>query len=243
MPNLNNQYQNHSGGQAPEFTISRGRKIAAISMAVFGLGILAYWAIDTNRTIMGRNMENPPSPPLTKGAGIENGPTSGDEAQNAEELKAKDTDSDGLNDYDEQYVYHTSPYLEDSDSDQIKDNEEVAANKNPNCPEGRVCADLRTDISTSTTPTNNLDNQIETLLDMQARTESAAKAISQNQGTSSSSGVAGDLENSAAKILGGQIDAKSLRQVLLGSGMDKALLDKINDEQLMATYQEALRQK
>lgn len=54
-------------------------------------------------------------------------------------LKAKDTDGDGLSDYDELYVYHTSPYIKDTDSDGIDDGTEVKNGTDPNCPQGKDC--------------------------------------------------------------------------------------------------------
>ncbi len=54
-------------------------------------------------------------------------------------LHYRDTDFDGLNDFDELYVYGTSPYLADTDSDGVNDKEEIAAGKNPVCAEGRAC--------------------------------------------------------------------------------------------------------
>src|SRR3989344_3458461 len=51
----------------------------------------------------------------------------------AAELSVKDTDGDGLNDYDELYIYKTSPYLEDSDSDGVSDSAEIQKGTNPNC--------------------------------------------------------------------------------------------------------------
>ncbi len=56
-----------------------------------------------------------------------------------EALKKKDTDTDGLSDYDELYVYKTSPYLKDSDSDGVEDKTEVFGGTDPNCPVGKVC--------------------------------------------------------------------------------------------------------
>jgi len=55
-------------------------------------------------------------------------------------LKNKDSDSDGLNDWDELNVYHTSPYLKDSDGDGYDDNAEVTGNEDPNCPRGQSCS-------------------------------------------------------------------------------------------------------
>lgn len=54
-------------------------------------------------------------------------------------LRQRDTDKDGLSDYDELNVYGTSPYLPDSDSDSINDYDEIAANSDPNCPRGKNC--------------------------------------------------------------------------------------------------------
>jgi hypothetical protein len=61
------------------------------------------------------------------------------EAERVEGMKTKDTDNDGLNDYEESFVFKTSPYLEDSDSDGDNDRVELAAGQNPNCPKGTDC--------------------------------------------------------------------------------------------------------
>jgi hypothetical protein len=54
----------------------------------------------------------------------------------------KDTDGDGLTDYEEQFVYKTSPYLEDSDSDGVADKDEIDAGHDPNCPGTESCNTL-----------------------------------------------------------------------------------------------------
>jgi hypothetical protein len=54
-------------------------------------------------------------------------------------LRLKDTDGDGLNDWDELNTYRTSPYLADSDSDGLQDGIEVSRGTDPNCPQGRDC--------------------------------------------------------------------------------------------------------
>jgi len=55
------------------------------------------------------------------------------------ELKVKDTDHDGLTDYQELYQYHTSIFLEDTDSDGHTDYDEVMDGEEPLCPRGEDC--------------------------------------------------------------------------------------------------------
>jgi hypothetical protein len=64
------------------------------------------------------------------------------EQERVEALKTKDTDADGLSDFDETYVFKISPYLADSDSDGIADKTELEKGTNPNCPEGKDCGPL-----------------------------------------------------------------------------------------------------
>lgn len=59
--------------------------------------------------------------------------------QIADDPRHKDTDKDGLSDFDELYIYKTSPYLEDTDSDGKNDAEELSGGTDPNCPEGKEC--------------------------------------------------------------------------------------------------------
>lgn len=54
-------------------------------------------------------------------------------------LKVKDTDNDGLTDWDELNVYKTSPYIADSDSDNVNDGEEIKRGSDPLCVEGANC--------------------------------------------------------------------------------------------------------
>jgi len=54
-------------------------------------------------------------------------------------LQTKDTDKDGLSDYQEIYLYRTSPYLSDTDGDGLDDLEEIKRGENPNCPIGQKC--------------------------------------------------------------------------------------------------------
>ncbi|MDZ7798634.1 MAG: hypothetical protein U5L76_03365 [Patescibacteria group bacterium] len=48
------------------------------------------------------------------------------------DIKKADTDSDGLSDYEEVYIYKTDPKNKDTDGDGFSDGEEVDKNYNPN---------------------------------------------------------------------------------------------------------------
>ncbi len=78
------------------------------------------------------------------------------EQEREQKMKVLDTDKDSLNDYDELYVFRTSPFLEDTDSDGINDGQEVSTNSDPNCPKGKTCRQPRLsaapDATTSASP-------------------------------------------------------------------------------------------
>lgn len=61
------------------------------------------------------------------------------EQEKLEGLRTKDTDADELSDYDELYVWKTSPYIQDSDSDGYDDKTEIESGNDPNCPQGTEC--------------------------------------------------------------------------------------------------------
>jgi len=64
-------------------------------------------------------------------------------------LRTRDTDGEGLTDYDELYVYRTSPYIRDTDSDGFDDKTEVMSGNDPNCPVGRTCSVTNSSSSTA----------------------------------------------------------------------------------------------
>lgn len=75
---------------------------------------------------------------------VKNTLTSEEEAaKTIAELKATDTDQDGLNDYQEIYQYYTSMFLPDTDSDGFTDAEEANLGEDPICPMGESCNLLR----------------------------------------------------------------------------------------------------
>lgn len=174
------------------------------------LGILAILFL-----ILGlKNIENRLRAPFVLKS-LEKNVTSNDDAA-LEALKHKDTDHDGLLDYDEIYLYGTSPYIADSDSDGIPDGQEIKNGTDPNCPQGKVC---RADesLNSSSTPL------------------SAPVAPSNSNNIDFSSVVAnlGDSQNVTPDVL---------RSALLDAGMDKQTLDSVDDATLLLLYQQTVNE-
>ncbi len=107
------------------------RPLGIILFVLIGASALVLGVLNTNKDILGP-MRIDPNSSAQADASISG-------QQNIDALKKKDTDGDGLSDYDELYVYHTSPYIKDSDSDGVPDGVEVKNGTDPNCPQGKDC--------------------------------------------------------------------------------------------------------
>ena len=215
MPNdseFNNQedFQDFNAKAAPE-PLNKNQKIAAASLAVFAILIIILWAAQLRSNIYG---------PFSSGTAgnLAAGSEATDQTQ---ALKNKDTDGDGLSDYDELNVYLTSPYLADTDSDGLSDSAEIKNNTDPNCPQGRTCTSGL--IEETGGANNTASGTLNSLLNQFGATNPTNPSASLN------SEQLNALKN---------IDAASLRQLLLQAGMDKTTLDKISDADLMTSYSE-----
>lgn len=195
--------------------LGKNQKIAVAVLGVLAVAVIVTWMVQLKKSINSPFSYNPTE--TTESTETCEGP----ECQ--ESLKTKDTDKDGLSDWDELNVYETSPYLEDSDSDGIPDKEEIETGKDPNCPAGRDCSTL-TDTSTGTSTGENL-----------------SEGTGQNLNIGGETGeLSPTQEEDLQKMLQGQGDASALRKMLLESGMDEETLSQISDEDLMASYKEVL---
>ncbi|MCK4540574.1 hypothetical protein KAU09_05515 [Candidatus Parcubacteria bacterium] len=201
--------------------LGKGQKIALAVLAFFAVIVFIFGIINIQKGIYSpferktsakNNVVNPENLCL-------NGNCS--DLSDAD-LKNKDTDKDGLSDYDELNFYKTSPYLEDSDSDGFLDKEEIDNNKNPNCPAGKDC-----------------DNDV--LFNEDAQLV--------NQGTANSAnleelnGQIGPSNMQIGDLAGKDMDVADLRKLLIEAGMEKATLDQISDKDLMESFSEALAEK
>jgi len=131
----------------------------------------------------------------------------------------KDTDGDGLSDKEELEVYGTSPYLADTDSDGYGDKTEVESGNNPNCPSGQDCfggALVNPDADT-TTGTNDF----------------AYPNVSGTTGVP----TAGNIDPA---ILQGTATPQQVRNLIVASGADAAIVAQLSDAEVMALYQQTL---
>src|SRR3989338_5383798 len=108
--------------------LSKERKIGFILLLFFGILAITFGFVQIRNTMFAPFALNTKVPPLDK-----------ELINDANALRFRDTDKDGINDFDELYVYTTSPYLADTDSDGTPDAKEIAEGTDPVCPKGKVC--------------------------------------------------------------------------------------------------------
>lgn len=209
-------------GEKPR-TLDRSQKLMAGFLAFFAVFILVLWSIQFRNTISGVNDQT----------GDETASETTTEENMDEILKTKDTDGDGITDYDEMNVYKTSAYMEDSDSDGFNDKNEIDSENDPNCPVGRDCYGSAVYNESANIDSSQSNSSLNSLLE-QTGYNPAMATSSQTGGQSGLAGI--------ADILGKDVDAATLRQYLIQYGMKKDILDQVSDEDLLKSYQEVLDQ-
>lgn len=201
--------------------IPRKQKIAVFILALGAIVIVVFWAWQFNT-----RLASPFKSPIDNQKNTAVSPNLTDATSTVIDLHNVDTDHDGLSDYDEINIYHTSPYLEDTDSDGIPDGVEVKNSTDPNCPTGKVCNGINDTTAASST----------------LATSTGAAPTSVNiPALSIPADVASSSQQAIQDAISGKADATTLRQLLITSGADKAMLDQISDADLMASYQQTLQ--
>lgn len=208
-------------------SMDKNRKIALIVLSVFSVSIIVIWSL---------NFKNSLRDPFSyKGDLIVNNTNNqnncadgncavGEITSDNLELKNIDTDGDGISDWDELFVYGTSPYLEDTDGDGLSDYEEIFVYKtNVNCPEGQNCSN-----SLSQSEVQNIEPSDDFYNFLTSLETSVEQDINS---TSSNSSLGESLED---------LDVQSLRQILIQSGIEENDLQQISDDDLLKLYQEVL---
>ncbi len=159
------------------------------------------------------------------------------EAKQMAALKLKDTDGDGLSDYDEMYVYKTNPYLKDSDGDGIDDKTEVMNGTDPNCPTGKVC-------NTPTgVPVDAATAASEAVVTDPNSTTAGLVGLTADPTAVLDSGKVQFKTKADVEAYANSITVKQIRDMLLQSGqIKKSDLDKMSDADLQKIYQQAVGQ-
>jgi uncharacterized protein YjbI with pentapeptide repeats len=207
-----------------EETQKQSKKLT--SKQKIGLGILFFLGIATLIFGLLQFLYNIRAPFASRGTGLTNFETT--DQQNLDQLlslQSKDTDHDGLSDFDEIYLYKTSPYLEDSDSDGYPDKQEVDSGNDPNCPAGKDCMALEGTSSGSTS--SDLTNTDLTNTDLTNTNLTNTDLTNANI----------DLE-----LLQGQATPEAIRQAMRQAGVSDEILNKLDDQTLMEIYQETLQE-
>lgn len=140
------------------------------------------------------------------------------EAEQIRMQKAADTDGDTINDYDELYVYKSSPYLTDSDSDGISDDLEINSGGDPACATGDACQNTLDDV-------NNDTGFISEYADQSAAQAAAAAA---------------EIDKMKAAL--SDVTAAEIRAMLVESGATQAEVDVMTDDDVTALYQQIIAQ-
>lgn len=180
-------------------------------------------------------------------------------------LQAKDTDKDGLTDYDELYGYNTSPYIADSDSDGQNDKQEVDSNTDPNCPAGQTCGVItNTNASTSNANTNSTQvSGTSAVTAAQLRQALVASGVSQAEvdaiddatllrnyeeviaTETNTNTVATNTNTNTGTLTVDQLKnltIPEIREFLKSGGVDEATLKSYDDATLRAVYDQALQE-
>ncbi len=202
----------------PRTRLQTEQKIAFVLLVFLGFGGVIF-----GFRSFGSNIYRPIQQQFAKyytGEDVMN--TSAKDSAAVEEQKKKDTDGEGLSDYDELFVYKTSPYLKDSDSDSIDDKTEVFGGTDPNCPVGKDCTLAGETVNTSATQPKDV--------------------------LGSTPGTEGILQSGQLKFQNSEdvqkffksATAQEIRSALIQSGMKKEEVDKISDEDLQRLFDQAV---
>ncbi len=149
------------------------------------------------------------------------------EANEAQASRERDTDRDGLSDWSELNSYRTSPYLADTDSDEIIDAIEIAQGTDPNCPQGQTCAQL-----VNQQPSGTASSSFSNLLQVQ-----------QVEQPGTLTGAAAFIQNAPDPAT---LTPARMRSLLIDNGLsDSTTLQSLSDAQVAtlyrATYAEVLK--
>lgn len=172
-------------------------------------------------------------------------------------LKNKDTDQDGLSDFEEVYIYKTSSYLEDTDGDGYSDKTEVENKTDPLCPEGQACQGRieSPETETSSPGINNSEvpqdevslEEIRQMLSKAGIDKETLEKIDDQtlkelyQETIKETGInPKEIMNLGMKAKDLKMNASEIRKLLIDSGIEENLLNQVDDKTLEKMFLQAI---
>lgn len=191
------------GGESSEVRFSGEQKIGVGMLLVFAVICISLGMLQIRNRLYAPFALNNSVPGTLK-----------NEINSPEALRYRDTDNDGLNDFDELYQHQTSPYLADSDSDGLSDKQEIQEGSNPLCAKGKNCSG----------PIESGDD------------------IALEQSVTATLGAAPALDLAEETALKEDVlsDPVQLRKLMIGAGMKADLANKMTDQQIMALVAQTL---
>lgn len=187
-------------GQPIESGLSKEQKIGFVLLLAFAFLAIGLGILQIRNNMYSHFALNNKIPNTLK-----------EQVNTVDALRFRDTDRDGLNDFDELYVYATSPYIPDSDSDGILDGEEIKRGTNPMCAPGQDC---------SLTP--------------------EASAVASANSSTLDSALALPAEQPALDLGKAIQDPAQVRQMLISAGVSKDVVNKVSDAELMQMIKEIM---
>lgn len=185
-------------------TISRERQIGVVLLSVFAIFTVGLGALQIRNTMYAPFALTNDVPATVRHS-----------VQSTDALRFRDTDRDTLSDFEELYVYGTSPYLYDTFSYGFSD-AEVVAQGLPLCPRGQDCSNLV--VSGGAVP------------------RASATATAENILPGGAAALAAPSLDLAALLA----DPKALRQLLRETGTSEEVLNQVDDATLIALVRELM---
>ncbi len=184
--------------------ISKEQKIGLFMLFVFAILAVGLGVLQIRNTLYGPFALKNTAPNISI-----------DDVNSVEAQQLRDTDRDGLNDFDELYIYGTSVYLADSDSDGLTDKQEVDNGKNPLCAEGSQCVGITDESSAA------------------ERNASSTLAIL-------GVGANDDLGEAPIDLATALQDPVQIKKMLVEAGVSADLLKNVTDADLMLMVNEVM---
>lgn len=152
------------------------------------------------------------------------------------DLKLIDTDGDGISDWDELFIYGTSPYLADTSGDGISDYDAIFVHGiDPLCPRGEDCygESHQYDIERETNLLDSGDFLNQGMSDFSFLLESLVDIDDELLEE-----LLGD-DDIPENLRPDQVKPDDLRKMLLENGLSQEEVDRFSDEDLINLYREA----